>query len=604
MLTSKTLITLFAAPFLLGQLFAADRPNVVLIMADDMGYGDPSYMSNSVVLPDGSPHPDQGWIQTPVMDEMAVSGLRFNRFYSASAVCSPTRGSCLTGRNPYRLGIPGANTGRLELDEVTLPELLSDAGYRCGHFGKWHLGHHPEFLPTNQGFDEYFGIPYSNDMWPLNPRKDYTFPPLPLIENTTTIDTVDEKIISPDEFSIELNAFNTQSSQLSEALALLGNTTAEVLEQQIQNRLKNERSHMFWLIITALMVVITGVTILLIIYKAIVEKVIAIEALTSRVAKGDFTADLDVTGNDELSKRQRLEAIKKISSLAEADARYRNEKKQKEILVLKQNQLSKDKELVEKSLSNQKQKVLIYGLLGALLALLSLGYFFSYKKKIEREKQKAEAEKEVSELEQKALKTQIKTHFIFNAIDVAQGFIVDGNYEEARRYLGEVARLIRLTLENASESKITLEDEINCLKAYLKVCQLLYKDSFEFNVTVNKGIAIDRIELPPMLFQPFIENSIIHGAIPSESQTNINIDFNLNNEVLACTIIDDGIGIENAKNRFNNELKRKSMGMDVTLDRLRHNNKAGAVKNDVLISSNRDGKGTKVDIKVCVNSIY
>lgn len=116
------------------------------------------------------------------------------------------------------------------------------------------------------------------------------------------VDTVDEKIISPDEFSIELNAFNTQSSQLSEALALLGNTTAEVLEQQIQTRLKNERSHMFWLIITALMVVITGVTILLIIYKAIVEKVIAIEALTSRVAKGDFTADLDVTGNDELSK--------------------------------------------------------------------------------------------------------------------------------------------------------------------------------------------------------------------------------------------------------------------------------------------------------------
>ncbi|MCL1094369.1 methyl-accepting chemotaxis protein [Shewanella kaireitica] len=116
------------------------------------------------------------------------------------------------------------------------------------------------------------------------------------------VDTVDEKIISPDEFSIELNAFYTQSSQLSEALVLLGNTTAEVLELQIQNRLKNERSHMFWLIITALMVVITGVTILLIIYKAIVEKVKAIEALTSRVAKGDFTANLDVTGNDELSK--------------------------------------------------------------------------------------------------------------------------------------------------------------------------------------------------------------------------------------------------------------------------------------------------------------
>ncbi len=116
------------------------------------------------------------------------------------------------------------------------------------------------------------------------------------------VDTVDKRIISPDKFSITLSAFNAQSSQLSEALILLADTTAKVLEQQIKNRLENERSHMFWLIITALMVVITGVTILSVIYKAIVEKVIAIEALTSRVAKGDFTADLNVTGNDELSK--------------------------------------------------------------------------------------------------------------------------------------------------------------------------------------------------------------------------------------------------------------------------------------------------------------
>ena len=71
---------------------------------------------------------------------MAANGLRFDRFYSASAVCSPTRASCLTGRNPFRLGIPSANTGRLEFDETPLSEILSDAGYLCGHYGKWHLG--------------------------------------------------------------------------------------------------------------------------------------------------------------------------------------------------------------------------------------------------------------------------------------------------------------------------------------------------------------------------------------------------------------------------------------------------------------------------------
>lgn len=111
-----------------------------MAMADDMGWGDPSCYSEDVTLPDGSPHPDQGWIQTPVMDEMAANGLRFTRFYAASAVCSPTRASCLTGRNPFRVGIPFANDGRLGFDETPLSSILAEAGYRCGHFGKWHLG--------------------------------------------------------------------------------------------------------------------------------------------------------------------------------------------------------------------------------------------------------------------------------------------------------------------------------------------------------------------------------------------------------------------------------------------------------------------------------
>lgn len=110
------------------------RPNVILVMADDMGYGDPSYVSDEI------DHVDSGWIRTPHLDDMAASGLRFDRFYSASAVCSPTRASCLTGRNPFRVGVPSANRGHLGRDETPLPEVLSSVGYRCGHFGKWHLG--------------------------------------------------------------------------------------------------------------------------------------------------------------------------------------------------------------------------------------------------------------------------------------------------------------------------------------------------------------------------------------------------------------------------------------------------------------------------------
>ena len=118
------LIVLTGLPVECG--LAQDRPNVVLIMADDLGWGDPSL--------------NGGWIVMPTLQAIADNGLRFDRFYSAGSVCSPTRASCLTGRNPYRLGITGANRGRLSKDETPLSEVLDDAGYATGHFGKWHLG--------------------------------------------------------------------------------------------------------------------------------------------------------------------------------------------------------------------------------------------------------------------------------------------------------------------------------------------------------------------------------------------------------------------------------------------------------------------------------
>ena len=119
---------------------ANERPNIVLMMADDLGWGDPSY--------------NNGWINTPALDAMAAEGLRFDRFYSASAVCSPTRASCLTGRNPFRVGVPTANAGRLGEDETPLSEVLHGVGYKTGHFGKWHLG-----TLTTQRSDSNRGAP-------------------------------------------------------------------------------------------------------------------------------------------------------------------------------------------------------------------------------------------------------------------------------------------------------------------------------------------------------------------------------------------------------------------------------------------------------------
>ncbi|MBY0507930.1 MAG: sulfatase [Bryobacteraceae bacterium] len=132
-------------------------PNVVLIYCDDLGYGDLGCYGSA--------------IPTPNLDRLAAEGVRFTHFYSANPVCSPSRAALLTGRYPTRVGVsrvffPADKVG-LARDEQTLADLLKARGYATMCVGKWHLGHLPEYLPTSRGFDEYFGIPYSNDM---NPR--------------------------------------------------------------------------------------------------------------------------------------------------------------------------------------------------------------------------------------------------------------------------------------------------------------------------------------------------------------------------------------------------------------------------------------------------
>ena len=161
-------------------------PNVVLIFTDDQGYQDVGVF--------GSPD-----IETPYLDQMASEGVQLTSYYSAQAVCSASRAGILTGCYPNRIGIHNAlgpgNTHGINSSETTMAEMLKANGYTTAIFGKWHLGHYPEFMPNRHGFDEYFGIPYSNDMWPFHPQQGpiFNFPDLPLYENETVIDTLTEQ---------------------------------------------------------------------------------------------------------------------------------------------------------------------------------------------------------------------------------------------------------------------------------------------------------------------------------------------------------------------------------------------------------------------------
>jgi arylsulfatase A len=160
---------------------AAERPpNVVVIFCDDLGYADiGSFGATSY--------------KTPNLDRMAKEGRRFTNFHVSSAVCSASRAALLTGCYHSRVGIHGALGPRAKMGlnpaETTIAEMLKARGYATGMSGKWHLGDRPEWLPLAQGFDEWLGLPYSNDMWPHHPEaKPGSYPKLPLFDGATIVD--------------------------------------------------------------------------------------------------------------------------------------------------------------------------------------------------------------------------------------------------------------------------------------------------------------------------------------------------------------------------------------------------------------------------------
>lgn len=165
---------------------SGSKPNFVIIFCDDLGYGDLSCYGNPT-------------IRTPHIDNMACEGLKMTQFYTGAAISTPSRSSLMTGRLPVRNGMYGDRRGvlfpdskaGLGQDEITIAKVLRQNGYATGCVGKWHLGAFSPYLPTDHGFDFYFGIPYSNDMSPVQNkgRHAQNYPPTPLISGNKTIES-------------------------------------------------------------------------------------------------------------------------------------------------------------------------------------------------------------------------------------------------------------------------------------------------------------------------------------------------------------------------------------------------------------------------------
>lgn len=256
----------------------------------------------------------------------------------------------------------------------------------------------------------------------------------------------------------------------------------------------------------------------------------------------------------------------------------------------------KEKELLELSEENNKQKIIIlknryfaFGILFILLAVVLFGALFIRQSRI-RSRQKA------IELENKLFRSQMNPHFIFNSLSAIQYYVTSNNPVEAGAYLSDFAKLMRLVIENSREEFITLEQEVIAMKYYLKFQKLRFEDGFDYHLKLDESIETDEILIPPMLTQPFIENSLEHAFSGRKNGNKLNLRYLMRKDTLLVEVEDNGIGRQIALKE--KKATHKSFAIEVTKKRLERLNRKN--KNKILfeiIDLKKDGNtslGTKV----------
>ncbi|MBC7849952.1 MAG: histidine kinase, partial [Chitinophagaceae bacterium] len=240
-----------------------------------------------------------------------------------------------------------------------------------------------------------------------------------------------------------------------------------------------------------------------------------------------------------------------------------------------------------------------------LLGLLIVGILFAYFKlrvaQINKEARlRTDYEIKLNELENSALRTQMNPHFIFNSLNTINSFINSNDRVQANQYISKFSRLVRLILDHSREKKIVLKDELEVATLYMQLEQIRFENKFRYEINL---VDIDSCitEVPPLIIQPFVENSILHGLLPLDSEGVLKLLVTREGDSLKCIIEDNGIGREAARViRKKSGYDRKSHGMDITLKRISFFNKEYGMNSEVSITDIIDehGKvrGTRVEI--------
>ena len=290
-----------------------------------------------------------------------------------------------------------------------------------------------------------------------------------------------------------------------------------------------------------------------------------------------------------LEIRDSLHNAKMRAVIAETEAKYEFEKKAREIESLRQENRIQELKLNE-------SRIITYSLAGISFTILIIGLLLIQRGRIYAIKKNAE-------LEQKLFRTQMNPHFIFNALNAIQSYIYKNQPAEAGKYLSNFARLIRLVLNNSREDFIPLDSEIRTLEYYLQLQRLRFNNKFDFSIKIDPAIHRELIMVPPMLAQPFIENSIEHGIQHLSSNGSIAISFTLSNGRLYFNVEDNGVGISQTKmNNSETYNRHESLALSITEERLKLLNKSKQQKIELsiveLTSENHETKGTSITFNI------
>lgn len=313
-----------------------------------------------------------------------------------------------------------------------------------------------------------------------------------------------------------------------------------------------------------------------------------------------FAAMKDSLLNEEISRQ-----------LSDLQTKYETEKKEKEIVLLGQ-----EKEMQKHEA--QRQATLKKASLGGLFAVLLLAVLFIHGLRQRLKNQKVLAAKneeikevnfkrQLSELEMKALRAQINPHFLFNCMNSINRMILNGETENASRYLTKFSKLVRLILENSEEPTVSLENELMMLESYIQLEALRFKGKINYQIVIDEAIEPESTYLPSMVLQPFVENAIWHGLMHKEKEDKgmITIAIREDEDRLLCTIEDNGVGREKANVlREKSVLKSKSMGMKITEERLRLLSKQ-QLEQLIRITDLKDAMdfalGTRIEINIPIS---